>query len=710
YMSESYENAIKNLKKLNPTNIYGQYAAYYLGLCYLKSGNKAFAVNAFVQSAKLNYDEKEIKPLALFYSGKTHFDLRNFDDAAFFLKDYIKKFPNHPNHQEANELLGEALLNTSNFSDAIAYVENSKNRSKRLNATYQKVTFYKAMEFFNDGEFEKSLELLDKSLAHQLNNKFTQQGYFWKGEALSFQKKYDLAIESYSKMPNDDPLLNTRSFYGLAYANFNLKRYDKSAEWFKKFLDAPEAKQFQSFYADAQLRMADNFYATKKYEQAIEMYDRCMSNPHMQDHEHAIFHKAVVLWLSGKYDQSRETFDFLIRRYPQSRYFDNALYQRSELELERGAYKEAVNNFTVFIEKVPNSQLVPHALLKKGIAYSNLKNYKEAEKNYKLLLQQFPKHELSVTALQSLQDVLNLDGRGEEFEEDLQSFKDKNPESSGLEKIDYESIKSSYLAEKYAIVRKNFKDFEKKYPESGFLDEMNFYYAEASYRTKDTSEALTYYQKVIENGKTIYTNRSIRTSAELETGKRNHAKAVKLYLNLNAKAVNKKELQSAWMGLMENYFALTKYDSSLIFAKQVLSLGNVQMNAINKSSLFAAKSLLMKKDTLASQQYLLELLNTAQDEFGAEGNYLFAKLLYHQKDFKQSLDKLFYLNEKYANYQKWVNQSFLLIAENYISLGEIFQANATLNSIIEHSKDDSIVQQAKNRMEKIKSNSTEERK
>jgi len=698
YKAEAYDHAIKNLKKLNPTNVYGQYAAYYLGLCYLKKGNKAFAVNAFSQAAKLNYDEKEIKPYALFYAGKTSFDLRMFSDAINFLSEYVKKYPEHPFIQEANELLGDAFLNTSNYSDAIAYIESIKTLSKRLKETYQKVTFYKAMEHFNDGDMDNALIYVNKSLSQPINPKFTQLAYFWKGEALSLKKQYESAIEAYQKMPKEDHLLTLRSYYGLGYAYFNIKKYEKSAEFFKKFIDNSQSKQYQVFYSDAMLRYADVLYALKKYDQAIEWYDQCMANPHTQDHEHAVFQKAIVLWLSGKYDASRETFDFFIRRYPQSRYYDNALYQRGELELERGNYSEAVKCFNQFLEKGRESQVYPYALLKKGIALTNLKNYKEAEICFRFILNEFSQHELALNALQSLQELLNTEGRSDEFEAIFETYKEKNPENKGLESIDYDVIKSNYLAEKYNLVRKNFKEFEKKYPTSSYLDELNFYFAEASYKSKDTAAALEYYRKIIEIGKSNFVNRSIRMCAEIELTQKNYTQALKFYHQLNTRAVNKKELQAAWMGLMETYYNLNQYDSSLIFAKKILNLGNIQLNAVNKSSLFAAKSLLMKKDTLASQEYLLDLLNNAQDEYGAESNYLFALVLYNKKEYKQSLDKLFYLNEKYANYTKWVNQSFLLIAENYIALGELFQARATLSSIVEHAKDKETILKAKKRL------------
>jgi hypothetical protein len=48
-----------------------------------------------------------------------------------------------------------------------------------------------------------------------------------------------------------------------------------------------------------------------------------------------------------------------------------------------------------------------------------------------------------------------------------------------------------------------------------------------------------------------------------------------------------------------------------------------------------------------------------------------------------------------------VLRSFLLIADNYKALGELFQAKTTLNSIIQHSKNQFYVKQASDKLDLI---------
>ena len=73
--------------------------------------------------------------------------------------------------------------------------------------------------------------------------------------------------------------------------------------------------------------------------------------------------------------------------------------------------------------------------------------------------------------------------------------------------------------------------------------------------------------------------------------------------------------------------------------------------------------------------------------------------LYHEAgNYAQSLETLFELNKQFPNEQEWTNQAFLLIADNYIALDELFQAKATLQSIIEHATDPAVIASAQQKL------------
>jgi TolA-binding protein len=117
--------------------------------------------------------------------------------------------------------------------------------------------------------------------------------------------------------------------------------------------------------------------------------------------------------------------------------------------------------------------------------------------------------------------------------------------------------------------------------------------------------------------------------------------------------------------------------------------------------LYAGKACMAKGDTQEAIDYFLATVNTAKDVNGAEAQYLIARIFHDQEQYESSNEALFDLNENFGIYEEWIGKSFLLIADNYILMDELFQAKATLNSVIEKSPDENIIENAKKKLQEI---------
>ena len=80
---------------------------------------------------------------------------------------------------------------------------------------------------------------------------------------------------------------------------------------------------------------------------------------------------------------------------------------------------------------------------------------------------------------------------------------------------------------------------------------------------------------------------------------------------------------------------------------------------------------------------------------------MLARIDFTKGEYKASVETLFQLNEEFASYDYWIGKSFILIADNYLKLDELFQSKATLNSIISKSPVPEIVEEAKLKLEKL---------
>jgi TolA-binding protein len=80
---------------------------------------------------------------------------------------------------------------------------------------------------------------------------------------------------------------------------------------------------------------------------------------------------------------------------------------------------------------------------------------------------------------------------------------------------------------------------------------------------------------------------------------------------------------------------------------------------------------------------LLNTVNAAQDEFGAEAKYLLARISFQNKEYKQTYETIISLTQDFSAYDEWVGKAFLLLADNFLAQDNIFHAKATLQSLID---------------------------
>ncbi|MDN5203072.1 tetratricopeptide repeat protein [Fulvivirgaceae bacterium BMA10] len=704
YLAQKFDKAQNNFKVIaSGQDELAQYASYYLGLIYIKEGNQNFALSAFDKARKLNFNT-EIKEEASFKYAKVNFESGRYADAIDAFHYFLEKYPRSKLQDEANDLLSEAYLNTSDYDQAIKHIEGLGYKSQKVKETYQKVTFYKGTENFNNGKYYRAVKSFEKSLEYPIDKEMVIQANFWSGEAYSIGKRYDDAIRSYQAVFGVDPgnrsnyTLKTR--YSLGYAYYNTKRYDQAREQFNRYINQPKSGNPEVFYNDALIRTADCYYVNKEYNNAVSFYDRAIKGG-SEDIAYAYFQKGVILGIQNKVGPAKENFDRVINRYASSNYYDNAIYQKAQLDFEQGNYQQAINGFTYLIKNNPESGFVPYALLKRGFSNYNLQKYDLSINDYKKVLDEHIAHPTASSAVSSLQEVLTLQNRSAEFQTYLTKYKTANPNNESLETIEYETAKTLYNNQEYQRAISAFQSYIQSYSQNINAFEAKYFIAECYYRLEQDDEALRYYYEVESDNKIARVRRSVQRIAELEHQKGQYEKAIAYYQKLEKLAKRKKDTYNAWEGQMESYFQLAKYDSSSRYANKIQEGGSYSINALNKATLYLGKIALAQKNYDAAIDEFIKTSNAVKDEYGAEAQYLMGKIFYDRKEYRQSIETLIDLNTNFASYDLWLGKAFLLIADNYIGLEEFFQAEGTLNSVIERSPLPSIVEEAKVKLQQV---------
>jgi tetratricopeptide (TPR) repeat protein len=709
YKTGDYKGAIEGFKPAaaSPKDSLSQYAAYYLGNSYLQTGNKTFALNAFDQARKGKFS-KAIAEEAAFGYAKVSYDAGNSVQATTALKDFVKAYPDSKHEAEANELLGEAYLNSNNYEEAIAHIERIKSRTPRIEAAYQRVTFNRGAELYNKDQPAQAITYFQKSLQFPQDKPLKIAANYWSGEAHSVGRNYPEAINQYAAVFSDPASRDTEFFvksrYGIGYAYYNSKQYDKALTHFNEYAAAMKATGNKGNYADALIRLADCYYVAKDYNTAVKHYDEAIA-ANAAEKDYAYFQKGTILGLLGRDDEARSTLDKVTASNANSRYADNALYQKAVVDFEKSAYAAAIAGFTRLIEQKPNSGLVPNALEKRALAYNNLQKYNEAASDYKTILDRYPTSEVASSAILGLQQTLSAAGKADELSDYLARYRQANPDDKSVENLEFEAAKSTYFAENYAQAAKAFEKYLAQYPDRATSYDARYYLGDSYLRTKDTTKSMENFRQVIGEGRSQFVGRAVSRMADLELRARNYPAAITYFRAMLGTARSKKDQGAATLGLMDAYYAQKEYDSTRYFAEQVVTTA-ASPSAVNRALLTTGKTWYAQEEYGKATDEFLKTVNAAKDEYGAEAQYLIGEAQYKQKEYKQSLESLFLVNENFAAFEKWRGRAFLLIADNYVALDEAYQAKATLQSIIENASDKEIVSEAKARLKALDAQKT----
>ena len=688
YKHGDYKGAISGFKPVAARqDSLGQNAAYHLGLSYLKTNQKPLALNAFDVARKSTFDKSITENATLKYA-QVNYELGNAPEVVAALKNFDKQYPRSKNADAVDDLLSGSFLNSSDYQQAITYLENLNTLSPKLRATYQRVTYLQAATLYNDRQFTEALPLLRKSLQYPEDDALRAAAQVLAGDIYSIGQKYPEALQNYQAALRTtrrggaaDTDFDQKARYGLGYAYYNTKDYGQAKPQFTAWMNDALAKPSDPNYYDVTLRLGDIAYVEKNYKKAVDYYDKVIQ-ANAPDKDYAYYQKSVMLGLLGRRDEASSTLSTLLRTTPNSRYAEEAVYQQAELDFQAANFQGAVDGFSRLLKARPNSALAPQALQKRGVAYQNLNQHEPAVADFAQVLNQYPRTKAANSALYSLQESLSALGRTADFDQYLARFKQQNPQSDAAVSVEFEAAKSLYLAEKYDQAIPRLEAYLKQYPDNALAADGRYFLADAYLQTGKTAQALPRLRAVVEENKSEFVNRAVSRLADAEFTAKNYPEAIQYFQRLRESSTNKREVANAGLGLMKSYYESGDYPSTRRVAQELTAQGGASPNATNAALLYLGKASYQAGNLDQAVPELTAAAAAGTDENAAEAQYTLADVLFQQKKYEQALDAAYKTNA--SNYAQWQGRGFLLIADLYAAQGDTFQARATLNSIIDN--------------------------
>jgi tol-pal system protein YbgF len=694
YKAKQYKTAGDYFQKVTGAqDELSQYAYYYLADCYLQTGQKQYAANAFNSAYKLTFDT-DIREDALFNQAQLAFDL-SFDpysEAIKALKDYLRNYPNSSRNDDAYNFLFRISMATGNYKDAQDALDHIKQKGSDYNRNYQKISLYRGIEYFNQNNDEEAIKMFKKAVELDADKTVAAEAMFWAGE--SFYRSENLwgAKKYYSDFlklaaAKQLPVYNIAN-YNLGYVNFRNKDYGEAITSFQAFISNAK-KEEPSMTADASLRLGDSYFISKKYDDAISNYDKALKMG-ILDMDYALFQKAKALGVLSRYDEKIQTLNKILKTYPNSSIVSEAQYELGNTYLIQKDNENALYNFKKVISDYPKSSFAVKARLKSGLIYYNSEQYDLALSTFKKVVEEFPNSPESKEALVSIKNIYVEMNKVDDYFAYTGDLPNTMVRASEQDSLTYISAEKVYLNSDYKSALPVFERYVEKFPKGAFIIPASFYLGDCQMREGRKEEALKNLETVIEAPRSEFTESALAKAAALSYGLTKYGQALAHYTALEGIAENRNNQMEARYGKMKCNFMLKDYENALADAGKLLTDEKLSNQMKTEAMMIRAHAYNYSDELPLAKSEYKKVADLSQGEAGAEAMFNIAEIEFKLRDTQASEKTVFELINRYTAYDYWVARGFILLSDIYVKNGNNFQAKQTLQSIIDNYEGDDL--------------------
>jgi len=673
-----------------------QNAYYYLADCYLELGDKKSAQNAF-ESASIFKFNNAITEHSNFNFAKLCYELGYpYADPTMILQDFINDFPESEYLDEAYSYLVNAFLTHKDYSKAIKSMETNGLGNIRLQQGYQEVSYYRAVQLFNDGDYSNSINHFDKALLYTHNKSYEALAMYWKAESFYRAENFKQSITAYKVFQNAALASTMSEFesasYHIAYANFKLWNFDESIRAFETF--TANVASNDTRLHDAYSRMGDAYYMLKDYTHSISKYNKAIELWGV-DSDYASYQIALAYHQMDKHEKVVEQLSDFSSKYVSSTYKDDALFRMGESFIKLNKSDLAIQNFKSIEELYSSSVFVANARMKVGLILYNTEKFEESILEFKRLVADYPATSTAREAINNARSVYVDLGDVAAYASWLETLSFVNISTSALDSTSYESAELQYLKGFYNKSYTGFQSYLKNYPNGAFNLSAHYYFAKSASEIDSLDKALASFELVNSYNSNIYSHASIKQTALLYQEKELFTKALPNFEKLDLMAETVEEQLFAKKGLMDCFIKIGEYDKAIEQAQLVLNSGRVDETLILELNTFIARAAFSNLDkNLAAEKYLI-IEGASQGELKAEAMYHLAYLAFYKGDYEISKGIIFEQSRLLPLYKKWLGKSFIVLAQNYWVEEDVFQATHTLDQLLLNIKDEVILKEAK---------------
>lgn len=693
YSIGEYENAVNHLERAtNANDELAQNAWYHLAASYIETNQKRFARSAFMNAYQLPFIEDITKESLFNYAMLSYeLSLDPYNEAILSFQKYINEYPNSERTSEAYTYLIDLYLTTSNYKEALASLEKLNINTPRLREAYQRIAYYRGVELYNNGNYTDAIDHFKMARRFTDNRSINALSLFWEGESYYRLENYDLSAQTHASFLLSPGAFTqdvyNRANYSIGYARFKQKDYARAITAFRKFIS--DTNEDTRLLNDAHLRIADSYFISKNYQASLDFYDRAIRIG-VLDNDYAVFQKALVYGIMGQFENKIVTLQQFLNNYSMSTFASDARYEMANTWLILDNNDNALNYFGQVISQHPNSSHVKSAMLKTGLIHFNNNRDEQALQVFKQVVEKYPGTPESREALGAIRNIYVGLNRVDEFVNYSENIGFADVSTAQQDSLTYIATENRYMQGDCENAINGFSNYIERYPNGIFSLNAHYYKAECEFRRNDFDQAIIGYDYVLSRPKSKFTENALSRASQIEYNRGNFEKAYTYFKQMEDQSEVRTNLLEARVGQMRSLHQLHRHEEAITAARSVLNTEKVQTETIQEAHLIIGKSALEMQNLDAATEAFQQASETASNESSAEALYHMALIEFRKGNYETSENQIFEYINKISAYDFWLAQSFLLLADNYIEMGNFFQARHTLQSIIDNYEGDDL--------------------
>jgi TolA-binding protein len=703
YKQNDFEAAISEFNKIiDGDNSVAQNAYYHLGESYINLDKKPEALNAFRNASQMDYDVKIQEDAWLNYA-KISYEIGNpYQSVPQVLAGYLDKYSETSYKEEIEILLIDSYITSKNYKEALELLKGKNSFENK--AAYQKVAFLRGIELYNETQYNEALDLFVSSLKEPIDPIFVAKATFWKAETEYNLTNYNDALIGFkqfnglaeaSSLPENENL-----DYNLAYTYFKLKDYTSASSYFEKFITKNSSDRVRR--NDAYLRLADGYFVSSQYQNAINAYDKAIRINEIET-DYAAFQKAMSQGYLGNGATKISELKMVIEGYPKSALRDDAMYALANSYVKSGDTDKAMQMYDRLNSEYQRSAFASKSLLRQGLVYYNGNDNERALSKFKKVAKDFPGSGEAVQAVSTARLIYIDLGRVDDYVAWVRTLDYVEVTDVELDNTTYLAAEKPYLDNDTDKAIRQFNNYLNQFANGIHALKSHFYLAQMYYKKELFDNAQPHYKYVVDASKSEYTEQATVKLCEIYLTSANWSKAIPMLLRLKDEADYPQNVIYAQSNLMNAYYQIEDYTEAQNYADKVLSNSKLDNKVKSDAKIIIARSAIKTGNELKAKKAYADVEKMATGSVAAEALFYNGYFKNKEGNYEASNATIQKLAKDYSSYKYYSAKGLVVMAKNFYALGDAFQATYILESVISNFPDfDDVVEEATVELNKIK--------